>query len=72
MVWLAVSSSKEGRMGLFDTLKSLVGRHKAQADHGADKVANRAEHEAGGISPRLSDVDSEEESELDIERDSHL
>jgi hypothetical protein len=59
-------------MGVLDTLKGLVGRHKDQADQGANKVANRAQKEAGEVSPRLSDVDSEEESELDIERDSHL
>ena len=58
-------------MGLLDTLKGLVGRHKGQADEGADKFANRAEQEANETSPRLSDVDSEEESELDIEEDSH-
>jgi hypothetical protein len=58
-------------MGLLDTLKGLVGRHKGQADEGMDEVANRAEQEAGGTSPRLSDVDSEEESEIDIEEDSH-
>jgi len=58
-------------MGLLDTLKGLVGRHKGQADEGVDKVANRAKQEADGTSPRLSDVDSEEESELDIEEDSH-
>ena len=56
-------------MGLLDTLKGLVGRHKGQADEGADN-ANRAEQEADETSPRLSDVDSEEESELDIEEDS--
>jgi hypothetical protein len=59
-------------MGVLDTLKRLVGGHKGQAEQGADEVANRAEQEGGGISPRLSDVDSEEESEIDIERDSHL
>ena len=63
--------SKGSLMGLLDTLKGLVGRHKDQADEGVDKVGNRAEQEADGTSPRLSDVDSEEESELDIEEDSH-
>ena len=68
MEWLAVSSSKEGLMGVLDMLKSLVGRHKGEADRGVD---NRAEYEAGGTSPRLSDVDSGEESEIDIEQDRH-
>ena len=58
-------------MGLLDTLKGLVGRHKDQADEGVDKVGNRAEQEADGTSPRLSDVDSDEESEIDIEEDRH-
>jgi hypothetical protein len=68
MVLLADSSSKGSLMGLLDTLKGLVGRHKGQADEGVDKVANQ---EADGTSPRLSDVDSEEESEINIEKDSH-
>jgi hypothetical protein len=55
-------------MGLLDTLKGLVGRHKSQADEGVDKGANQ---EADGTSPRLSDVDSDDESEIDIEEDSH-
>jgi hypothetical protein len=59
-------------MGLFDKLKGLVGGHKGQPDQGVNEGANRAEQEVVGISPRLADVDSEEESELDIERDSHL
>lgn len=71
IVLLADSSSKGSLMGLLDTLKGLVGRHKGQADEGMDEVANRAEQEDGGTSPRLSDVDSEEESEIDIEEDSH-
>src|SRR6516162_3425986 len=71
IVLLADSSSKGSLMGLLDTLKGLVGRHKGQADEGADKFANRAKQEAGGTSPRLSDVDSEEESEINIEKDSH-
>jgi hypothetical protein len=58
-------------MGILDTLKGLVGGRKDQADQGADKVGPRARNEAGET-PRLSDVDSEEESELDIERDGHL
>ena len=56
-------------MGLLDTLKGLVGRRKGQADEGVDKFANRAKQEVG-TSSRLSDVDSEEESEIDIEEDS--
>ena len=69
MVLLADSSSKGSLMGLLDTLKGLVGRHKGRADEGVDKFSNRAKQEAGGTSPRLSDVDSEEESEIDIEKD---
>ena len=57
-------------MRLLDMLKGLMGRHKGQADEGVDKFANRARQEADGTSPRLSDVDSEEESEIDIEEDS--
>jgi hypothetical protein len=59
-------------MGVLDTLKRLVGGHKGQADQRADTVANPAEHEPGWRSPRLSDVDSEDESEIDVERDSQL
>jgi len=70
IVLLADSSSKGSLMGLLDTLKGLVGRRKGQADEGVDKFANRAKQEADGTSPRLSDVDSEEESEIDIEEDS--
>jgi hypothetical protein len=72
IVWLADSSSKGSLMGVLDTLKRLVGRHKGQADEVVDKDANRAKQEAGGTSPRLSDVDSADEPEIDIERDSHL
>jgi hypothetical protein len=72
MVWSAVSRTKEGLMGILDTLKRLVGGHQGRANQGGDTVANSAKQEPGWISPRLSDVDSEEESEIDIERDSHL
>jgi hypothetical protein len=72
MVLSAVSRTKEGLMGVLDTLKRLVGRHKGQADQGGNTIANSAKQEPGWISPRLSDVDSGEESEIDIERDSHL
>jgi hypothetical protein len=47
-------------MGVLDTLKGLVSGHKDQGDQRANKIANRAQKEAGGISPRLSDVDGEE------------
>jgi hypothetical protein len=57
-------------MGVLDRLRGLVGGHKGRAGVGVDKVADAVELEATEISPRLSDVDSEQESELDIERDS--
>ena len=59
-------------MGVLDKLKGLVGGHKGRAGQRVDGADKAVELEVTEISPRLSDVDSRQRSELDIERDSRL
>jgi hypothetical protein len=66
MVWLAVSSSKEGLMGVMDTLKGLVGGHKKEADAGVDQAAKIAEQKTGGAhSSQINAADDKAKQEID-------
>ncbi|MCL2393182.1 MAG: hypothetical protein FWC87_00725 [Acidimicrobiaceae bacterium] len=59
-------------MGVLDKLKGLVGGRKGRANRGVGNADKAVELEVTEISPRLRDVDSGQESELDIERDRRL
>jgi hypothetical protein len=66
MVLLAVSSSKEGPMGVLDTLKGLVGGHKDQAKDGVDKAGQTADQKTGGsYSSQINTADTKADQEID-------
>jgi MT0933-like antitoxin protein len=66
MVWLAVSSSKEGVMALLDKVKSLVGGHKDQSKEGVSKAGQLADEKSGGShSSQIDSAENKADQEID-------